>query len=76
MDCPSGLQTSGHGNHFHSITEVISLHQVHQYVLLPLTSFLLNSHPLKVNNSGFDLLPVNVVLSHDLKKGNTELKMQ
>jgi len=31
---------------------------------------------LKVNNSGFDLLPVNMVLSHYLEKGNTELKMQ
>ena len=25
-------------------------------------------------NSGFDLSPVDMLLSHDLKKGNTELK--
>ena len=36
-----------------------------------LTNFLtlLNSRPLKVNNSGFDLSPVDMLLSHDLKRG-------
>ena len=35
---------------------------------------MLNSRPVKVNNSGFDLSPVDMLLSHNLKKGNTAEK--
>jgi hypothetical protein len=44
--------------------------------LLPQTNFLtlLNTQQLKVNNGGFDLSPVNMVLFYDLKKGKDELK--
>jgi len=34
----------------------------------------MNAQPFKVNNSGFDLSPVNMVLFNDLKKGKDELK--
>jgi len=53
------FQHSGHGSQFHSIPEVTALLQVHQHVLLMPMSFLilLNTQPLKVNNSGFQLLP-------------------
>jgi hypothetical protein len=32
------------------------------------------SGPLKVNNSGFDLSPVDMMLFNDLKKSKAELK--
>ena len=70
------FEHSSHGNQFHSIPEATVLLQVHQYVLLPQTNFLtlLNTQQFKVNNSGFDLSPVNMVLFNDLKKGKDELK--
>jgi len=60
----------------YSIPEATAFLQVHQHVLLPQTNFLtlLNARPLKVNNSGFDLSPVDMVLFNDLKKGKDELK--
>ena len=70
------FEHSGHGSQFRSIPEATALLQVHQHVLLPQTNFLtlLNTRPLKVNNSGFDLSPVDMVLFDDLKKGKAELK--
>ena len=53
------FEHSGYGNQFRSIPELL---QVHQHILLPQTNFLtlLNTRPLKVNNSGFDLSPVDI----------------
>ena len=70
------FEHSSHGNQFRSIPEATALLQVHQYVLLPQTNFLtlLNTQQFKVNNSRFDLSPVNMVLFNDLKKGKDELK--
>jgi hypothetical protein len=67
---------SGHSTQFHSIPEATALHQVNQHVLLSPTSFLtlLNTRPLKVNNSRFELSPVDMVLFKDLKKGKEQLK--
>ena len=36
---------------------------------------LLNTRPLKVNNSGFDLSPIDMVIFNELKKGKAQLKM-
>jgi hypothetical protein len=46
------------------------------HILLPQTSFLavLNARPLQVNNSGFDLSPVDMALFDDLKQGKAQLK--
>jgi hypothetical protein len=70
------FEHSGHGAQFRSIPEVTALLKLHQYVLLPPTSFLtlLNAQPLKVNNSGFELSPVDMVLFNDLKKGKEQLR--
>jgi hypothetical protein len=53
---------SDHGSQFHSIPEVTALLQVHQHILLMPMSFLilLNTQPLKVNNSEFQLSPVDM----------------
>ena len=70
------FEPSGHGSQFHSIPEVTALLQVHQHVLLPPTNFLtvLNTRPLQVNNSGFDLSPADMEVFNDLKTGKTQLK--
>ena len=70
------FEYSGHGNQFHSIPEATASLQVHQHVLLPQSNFLtvLNNRPLRVNNSGFDLSHVHMVLFNDLKKGKAQLK--
>ena len=36
---------------------------------------LLNNRLLKVNNSGFDLSPIDMVIFDELKKGKAQLKM-
>jgi hypothetical protein len=45
-------------------------------ILLPQTNLLalLNTRPLKVNNSGFDLSLINIVLFNSLKKAKAKLK--
>jgi len=70
------FEHSGHGSQFRSIPEVTALLQVHQHVLLVPTGFLilLNTQPLKVNNSGFQLSPVDMALFNDLKNGKEQLK--
>ena len=70
------FEHSGHGAQFRSIPEVTALLQLHQYVLLPPTCFLtlLNTQPLKVNNSGFELSPIDMVLFNDLKRGKEQLR--
>jgi len=70
------FEHSSHGAQFHSIPEVTALLQLHQYVLLPPTSFLtlLNAQLLKVNNSGFKFSPVDMVLFNDLKRGKEQLR--
>jgi len=70
------FKRSSHGSQFHSIPEATALLQVHQHVLLAPTSFLilLNMQPLKVNNSGFQLSPVDMVLFNDLRNGKEQLK--
>jgi len=67
---------SGRGSQFRSIPEATALLQVHQHVLLMPMSFLilLNTQPLKVNNSGFQLSPIDMVLFNDLKNGKEQLK--
>jgi len=70
------FEHSGHGSQFCSIPEVTTLLQVHQHILLAPTSFLilLNTQPLKVNNSGFQLSPVDMALFNDLRNGKEQLK--
>jgi hypothetical protein len=70
------FEHSGHGAQFRSIPEVTALLQLYQYVLLPPTNFLtlLNTQPLKVSNTGFELFPVDMVLFNDLKRGKEQLK--
>ena len=36
---------------------------------------LLNTRPSKVNNSGFNLSPIDMVIFDELKKGKAQLKM-
>ena len=67
------FEHSSHGAQFCPIAEVTTLLELYQYILLPPTSFLmlLNTQPLKVNNSGFELSPANMVLFNDLKGEGT-----
>jgi len=71
------FEHSGHSSQFCSILEATALLQVwHQHVLLAPTSFLilLNTQPLKVNNSGFQLSPVDMALFNDLRNGKEQLE--
>ncbi|KIK05173.1 hypothetical protein K443DRAFT_642382, partial [Laccaria amethystina LaAM-08-1] len=52
------FEHSGHSSQFRSIPEATALLQVHQHILLTPTNFLLllNTQPLKVNNSRYGAL--------------------